>query len=465
MTYYNVSPPPHPQCGCAVKPDIVFFGEGLPDSFDNRRADLRSCSACIVLGTSLKVAPFAFLPHTTHKDCMRVLVNREPAGGIAEPGTIQAVTSEGVRTVRLADLPAEERAKHFVVPRANDYFLQGNADDSIHRLVSALGWQEEHEAVKAEIKSAYVERRLEAMALKKDEGKTIPSDATPCLLPAPLCPPTAAAVSLGPSSLPYMLAWVGDRERGVLSSHGYTPSSTAGDRVDIPSSVLQAVKAAGVDVTPSSLPVYTCQDEMEVAEGASYAYTPLDGHWATYCRGYAGCAPFASLDLPDTFDDAWDKIQLAQGVDRDADRGDDPTVYTTDSIVCGPTDVSLLPFPCSVVMTSLRSKKALAKIGASVPVDEPSLEVAVLAKPKFRSECQEVCDLALEKAPVLIKGLEAMGFKVKGVTAAVEEGQVCVCVTVLGNLGRERATLLSALPLKVKKMLGDGYVSKCVLKV
>lgn len=55
-----------PRCmecnGERVKPDIVFFGEGLPARFtDLQDEDFKQCDLLIVAGTSLSVYPFAGL--------------------------------------------------------------------------------------------------------------------------------------------------------------------------------------------------------------------------------------------------------------------------------------------------------------------------------------------------------------------------------------------------------------------
>ena len=43
-----------------MKPDIVFFGEKLPDEFDRRFAeDKEKVDLLIVMGSSLKVSPVA----------------------------------------------------------------------------------------------------------------------------------------------------------------------------------------------------------------------------------------------------------------------------------------------------------------------------------------------------------------------------------------------------------------------
>ncbi len=50
------------KCGALVKPDIVFFGEQLPETFHLNRTLPAAADLCIVLGTSLSVQPFASLP-------------------------------------------------------------------------------------------------------------------------------------------------------------------------------------------------------------------------------------------------------------------------------------------------------------------------------------------------------------------------------------------------------------------
>lgn len=46
-----------------MKPDIVFFGEGLPDNFHKAiENDKNNCDLLIVIGSSLKVRPVARIP-------------------------------------------------------------------------------------------------------------------------------------------------------------------------------------------------------------------------------------------------------------------------------------------------------------------------------------------------------------------------------------------------------------------
>jgi NAD-dependent deacetylase sirtuin 2 len=49
-------------CNSVVKPDIVFFGEGLPQKFfEHANDDFAECNLLIIMGTSLSVQPFASL--------------------------------------------------------------------------------------------------------------------------------------------------------------------------------------------------------------------------------------------------------------------------------------------------------------------------------------------------------------------------------------------------------------------
>ncbi|CAH1975885.1 unnamed protein product [Acanthoscelides obtectus] len=62
-----------------MKPDIVFFGEGLPDSFHTAMAeDRRHCDLLLVIGSSLKVRPVALIPGSLPPNVPQVLINREP---------------------------------------------------------------------------------------------------------------------------------------------------------------------------------------------------------------------------------------------------------------------------------------------------------------------------------------------------------------------------------------------------
>jgi len=94
--------------GGLIKPDIVFFGEALPLRFsEHSREDLKSCDLLIILGTSLKVKPFAGLP------------------GLVKPGTPILLLNRQQ------------------VLRSADVFMQGDCDDGVLELARLLGWEAE----------------------------------------------------------------------------------------------------------------------------------------------------------------------------------------------------------------------------------------------------------------------------------------------------------------------------------
>ncbi|PSR83861.1 hypothetical protein PHLCEN_2v5570 [Hermanssonia centrifuga] len=119
------------ECGGLVKPDIVFFGESLPPKFHNTIGLLRSADLLIVMGTSLKVHPFASLTQLVPESCPRVLVNMDPAGDIGS--------------------------------RPDDVVLLGKTDEIVRDLCKELGddWLEELEALWKETEK-YTSQETEA---------------------------------------------------------------------------------------------------------------------------------------------------------------------------------------------------------------------------------------------------------------------------------------------------------------
>ncbi|HEX6701138.1 MAG TPA: NAD-dependent deacylase [Gaiellaceae bacterium] len=58
--------PPCPECGAILKPDVVFFGELLPQEAVDRAFELaREAGLLLVVGSALEVYPVASLPHET----------------------------------------------------------------------------------------------------------------------------------------------------------------------------------------------------------------------------------------------------------------------------------------------------------------------------------------------------------------------------------------------------------------
>lgn len=121
-----------PQCNGLVKPEIVFFGEQLPENFHRNKNLPREADLCIVMGTSLTVQPFASLPGLCGEHIPRVLINLERVGGFGS--------------------------------RADDVLLLGDCDTGVRKLATALGWEQELEslwtATKREDKAASADQTV-----------------------------------------------------------------------------------------------------------------------------------------------------------------------------------------------------------------------------------------------------------------------------------------------------------------
>lgn len=60
-----------------VKPDIVFFGEQLPKEFFNAPKIVGEADLAIIIGTSLKVMPFAYMAELIPPTSPVILINRD----------------------------------------------------------------------------------------------------------------------------------------------------------------------------------------------------------------------------------------------------------------------------------------------------------------------------------------------------------------------------------------------------
>jgi len=134
----ETTPPKCTDCGSLVKPDIVFFGESLPDRFAQlQKADFALADIVIILGTSLKVAPFNMLATKSTPDCPRVLINRDSVG----------------ENIGLLHNDKENNYR--------DIFLEGNCDDQVTALMKAMdkhdkekrGWSKKLQSMHDDIKN------------------------------------------------------------------------------------------------------------------------------------------------------------------------------------------------------------------------------------------------------------------------------------------------------------------------
>lgn len=79
--------PACPACGGVVKPDVVFFGEGVLHLAESQRL-VEESDLLLVLGSSLTVYPAAALPHEAGGEV--VIVNEGPVGMRGGPGVYLA---------------------------------------------------------------------------------------------------------------------------------------------------------------------------------------------------------------------------------------------------------------------------------------------------------------------------------------------------------------------------------------
>jgi len=91
-----------------VKPDITFFGEGLPEKFHNLLPkDVKEVDLLIVIGTSLVVHPFASIATRIPFDCPRILINMEEAGPFDQNDKTRDVCLFGDCQVKVIELMKE----------------------------------------------------------------------------------------------------------------------------------------------------------------------------------------------------------------------------------------------------------------------------------------------------------------------------------------------------------------------
>lgn len=114
------------ECKGYVKPDIVFFGEGLPARFfELWDEDADQVEVAIVAGTSLTVYPFAGLPSEVGKKALRVLINKELVGDFK------------------------------VTNRKSDLIFQHDCDEMANHIAEAMGWTERLHALLSKAKSEF----------------------------------------------------------------------------------------------------------------------------------------------------------------------------------------------------------------------------------------------------------------------------------------------------------------------
>ncbi len=102
--------------GHLVKPDIVFYGEELPDNFVPSLKNIEQADLVFIMGTSLKVTPFNSIVQLIPPACPVVMINRENSG----------------------------------FHHQKFLFIEGDIDKSLQVIIESCGWKEELDQIKKE---------------------------------------------------------------------------------------------------------------------------------------------------------------------------------------------------------------------------------------------------------------------------------------------------------------------------
>lgn len=129
-------------CSSYMRPDVVFFGEPLPDRFNKKCFDdLSDCDFLLVMGTTLLVYPVASLPQMVGPGCVRLLINRDPSGcfqGVL-PGNLCEVSKDNSPSSHDGVDTNPNIVPQYTTKLYRDVFYKGNCDDGATELAAALG--------------------------------------------------------------------------------------------------------------------------------------------------------------------------------------------------------------------------------------------------------------------------------------------------------------------------------------
>lgn len=68
-------PPKCDKCGGTLRPNVVMFGDMMPDDFSRAMYDMKNSDLLIVIGSSLTVSPVNYLPQYAKK---LIIINNDP---------------------------------------------------------------------------------------------------------------------------------------------------------------------------------------------------------------------------------------------------------------------------------------------------------------------------------------------------------------------------------------------------
>ncbi len=75
-------PPTCPKDGAVLKPDFIFFGEGIPEyAYEMSFIAAKKCEVCLIIGSTGEVTPAAFVPRTA-RDYGAKIIEINPEGSL-----------------------------------------------------------------------------------------------------------------------------------------------------------------------------------------------------------------------------------------------------------------------------------------------------------------------------------------------------------------------------------------------
>ena len=158
-----------PKCKGPCKPKIVFYGENLPKRFYDCLNDIKDIDLIIIMGTSLKVYPFAAIPECAKNDVSVVVFNMEKVGSfrynkIAEDELfIKGKTDENIIKF-LKDVKLYDEFEKFIKKEYGE-----ELKDIIGKDEKLMNVKELEEKEKEKINAEKLGKDLEKLNLNEDE--------------------------------------------------------------------------------------------------------------------------------------------------------------------------------------------------------------------------------------------------------------------------------------------------------
>jgi len=123
------------ECRGVVRPDVVLFGESLPEVFWRRASeDFPECDLLLIFGTSLSVAPFNSMVQKPKSGVPRVYLNKSKPGSAGFLGWIMGLST----SIKFAG--------------KNDLIIQDDCDKSVRKICQINhGWNEELDAIEVQV--------------------------------------------------------------------------------------------------------------------------------------------------------------------------------------------------------------------------------------------------------------------------------------------------------------------------